>query len=109
MELLAVASGVGREVVRLTAEGDSALFQINFFQVIIAAANFFAESCRSFDSSLTRICSRGMSCSNHCNVFCTLAMRNSFVSIRFAPSQSALRMKASAHKSKGRFSLEWEC
>ena len=40
MELLAVASGVGRAVVRLTAEGDSALFQINFFQVIIAAANF---------------------------------------------------------------------
>jgi len=40
VELLAVASGVGREVVRLTAEGDSALFQINFFQVIIAAANF---------------------------------------------------------------------
>jgi len=40
VELLAVASGVGRAVVRLTAEGDSALFQINLFQVIIAAANF---------------------------------------------------------------------
>ncbi|HEX7949336.1 MAG TPA: F0F1 ATP synthase subunit B [Candidatus Limnocylindrales bacterium] len=39
MELLAVVTGVGREVVRLTAEG-SALFQINLFQVIIAAANF---------------------------------------------------------------------
>jgi F-type H+-transporting ATPase subunit b len=39
VELLAVATGVGREVVRLTAE-DSALFQINLFQVIIAAANF---------------------------------------------------------------------
>ena len=39
MELLAVAVGFGREVVRLTAE-DSALFQINLFQVIIAAANF---------------------------------------------------------------------
>jgi len=40
VEPLAVASGLGREVVRLTAEGDSALFQINLFQVIIAAANF---------------------------------------------------------------------
>ncbi|HEY6014800.1 MAG TPA: ATP synthase F0 subunit B, partial [Candidatus Limnocylindrales bacterium] len=39
MELLAVATGVGREVVRLTA-ADTALFQINLFQVIIAAANF---------------------------------------------------------------------
>jgi F-type H+-transporting ATPase subunit b len=39
VELLAVVTGVGREVVRLTAE-DSALFQINLFQVIIAAANF---------------------------------------------------------------------
>jgi F-type H+-transporting ATPase subunit b len=40
VELLAVAAGLGREVVRLTAEGDAALFQINLFQVIIAAANF---------------------------------------------------------------------
>jgi F-type H+-transporting ATPase subunit b len=40
VELLAVAGGFGREVVRLTAEGDAALFQINLFQVIIAAANF---------------------------------------------------------------------
>jgi F-type H+-transporting ATPase subunit b len=39
VELLAVVTGVGREVVRLTAE-DSALFQINLFQVLIAAANF---------------------------------------------------------------------
>jgi F-type H+-transporting ATPase subunit b len=39
VELLAVAAGVGRDVVRLTAE-DSALFQINLFQVVIAAANF---------------------------------------------------------------------
>ncbi|MEW5992646.1 MAG: F0F1 ATP synthase subunit B [Chloroflexota bacterium] len=42
MDLLAVASVVGREVVRLTAEeGGEALFQINLFQVIIAAANAF--------------------------------------------------------------------
>lgn len=41
MDLLAVASGFGREVVRLTAEGEAeALFQVNLFQVIIAAANF---------------------------------------------------------------------
>ena len=40
MDLLAVASVVGREVARLTAEeGGEALFQINLFQVIIAAAN----------------------------------------------------------------------
>ena len=41
MDLLAVASGLGREVARLTAEGEAeALFQVNLFQVIIAAANF---------------------------------------------------------------------
>jgi F-type H+-transporting ATPase subunit b len=41
MELLAVATGFGREVVRLTTEGEAeALFQVNLFQVIIAAANF---------------------------------------------------------------------
>jgi F-type H+-transporting ATPase subunit b len=41
VDLLAVASGLGREVVRLTAEGEGeALFQVNLFQVIIAAANF---------------------------------------------------------------------
>ena len=40
MDLLAVASVVGPETVRLTAAGDAeALFQINLFQVIIAAAN----------------------------------------------------------------------
>ncbi len=38
MDLLAVVSGVGDEVVRLNAE--EALFQVNLFQVIIAAANF---------------------------------------------------------------------
>lgn len=38
MEFLAVALGAGHEVVRLTAE--EAKFQINLFQVIIAAANF---------------------------------------------------------------------
>jgi len=38
VEFLAVALGAGHEVVRLTAE--EAKFQINLFQVIIAAANF---------------------------------------------------------------------
>ena len=38
MEFLAVAIGVGHEVVRLSAE--EAKFQVNLFQVIIAAANF---------------------------------------------------------------------
>jgi F-type H+-transporting ATPase subunit b len=42
VDLLAVASVVGREVVRFSAEeGGEALFQINLFQVIIAAANAF--------------------------------------------------------------------
>jgi F-type H+-transporting ATPase subunit b len=36
--LLAVATGIGHDVVRLTAESE-ALFQINLFQVIIAAVN----------------------------------------------------------------------
>ena len=41
MDLLAVASGFGQEVVRLTAEAAAEpLFQVNLFQVIIAAANF---------------------------------------------------------------------
>ena len=42
MDLLAVASGIAGEVVRLAAEeGEAeALFQVNLFQVIIAAANF---------------------------------------------------------------------
>jgi F-type H+-transporting ATPase subunit b len=39
VDLLAVASGIGHEVVRLNAEAEP-LFQINLFQVIIAAANF---------------------------------------------------------------------
>jgi len=38
VEILAVAIGAGHEVVRLTAE--EAKFQVNLFQVIIAAANF---------------------------------------------------------------------
>ena len=38
MEFLAVATGAGQEVVRLAAE--EAKFQVNLFQVIIAAANF---------------------------------------------------------------------
>ena len=40
MDLLSVAAGAGHEAVRLNAEGGEALFQINLFQVIIAAANF---------------------------------------------------------------------
>jgi F-type H+-transporting ATPase subunit b len=40
VDLLAVASGYGHEVVRLSAEGAAEpLFQVNLFQVIIAAAN----------------------------------------------------------------------
>jgi F-type H+-transporting ATPase subunit b len=39
VDLLAIASGVGRGVVPLNAE-TGALFQINLFQVLIAAANF---------------------------------------------------------------------
>jgi len=38
VEILAVAIGVGHDVVRLSAE--EAKFQVNLFQVIIAAANF---------------------------------------------------------------------
>jgi F-type H+-transporting ATPase subunit b len=40
VDLLAVASGIGHEVVRLNAPAAEPLFQINLFQVIIAAANF---------------------------------------------------------------------
>ncbi|MBA2382658.1 MAG: F0F1 ATP synthase subunit B [Chloroflexi bacterium] len=41
MDLLAIASGVAQEAVRLTAEAEGEpLFQINLFQVIIAATNF---------------------------------------------------------------------
>jgi F-type H+-transporting ATPase subunit b len=41
VDLLAVASGYGHEVVRLSAEAAAKpLFQVNLFQVIIAAANF---------------------------------------------------------------------
>jgi F-type H+-transporting ATPase subunit b len=42
VDVLAVASELGREVVRLTteAEGETALFQINLFWVIVSAINF---------------------------------------------------------------------
>ena len=41
MDLLAVASGLGHEVARQVAQAEAeALFQVNLFQVIIAAANF---------------------------------------------------------------------
>ncbi len=41
MDPLAVTSEIGREVVRLTTEAEGGpLFQVNLFQVIIAAANF---------------------------------------------------------------------
>ncbi len=42
MDILSVTSEIGREVVRLTTEAEAAapLFQVNLFQVIIAAANF---------------------------------------------------------------------
>jgi F-type H+-transporting ATPase subunit b len=40
VHLLAVATGLGGEVVRLTAEGETALFQVNLFWVIVSAANF---------------------------------------------------------------------
>ena len=39
MDLLSVASAAGHEAARLNAEAE-ALFQINLFQVVIAAANF---------------------------------------------------------------------
>jgi F-type H+-transporting ATPase subunit b len=39
VDLLAVAAGIGHELLRLDAESEP-LFQINLFQVIIAAANF---------------------------------------------------------------------
>ena len=42
MDVLAIATGIGREVVQLTAEagGEEALFQINLFWVIVSAVNF---------------------------------------------------------------------
>src|SRR5580693_8587476 len=46
-----------------------------------AAANCRADSCLSLDSSFTRILSRGISSSNQRRVFCTLAIRKSFVNI----------------------------
>jgi F-type H+-transporting ATPase subunit b len=41
VDFLAIAAGVGQQAARLTAEAEGeALFQINLFQVLIAAANF---------------------------------------------------------------------
>jgi len=40
VDFLAVATGAGRDVVRLAAEEGGALFQINLFWVIISAVNF---------------------------------------------------------------------
>ena len=40
MDVLAVASDVGRVVAQATAEGEGALFQINLFWVIVSALNF---------------------------------------------------------------------
>jgi F-type H+-transporting ATPase subunit b len=41
VDLLAVAVGFGREIVQLAQEGEAeALFQVNLFQVVIAATNF---------------------------------------------------------------------
>jgi F-type H+-transporting ATPase subunit b len=40
VEALAVAIGVGREIAKLTAETEPALFQINLFWVIVSALNF---------------------------------------------------------------------
>jgi F-type H+-transporting ATPase subunit b len=41
VDLLAVTSEIGREVVRLSTEAETGpLFQVNLFQVIIASANF---------------------------------------------------------------------
>ena len=40
MDVLAVASDVGRVVAQATAEGEGALFQVNLFWVIVSALNF---------------------------------------------------------------------
>jgi F-type H+-transporting ATPase subunit b len=40
VEVLAVATGAGRHVAQLAAEGEAALFQINLFWVIVSAINF---------------------------------------------------------------------
>jgi F-type H+-transporting ATPase subunit b len=40
VDVLAVASDVGRVVAQATAEGEGALFQINLFWVIVSALNF---------------------------------------------------------------------
>jgi F-type H+-transporting ATPase subunit b len=40
VDFLAIASGVAQQAAQVTADAEEALFQINLFQVIIAAANF---------------------------------------------------------------------
>ena len=40
MDVVAVASDVGRVAAQVTAEGESALFQVNLFWVIVSALNF---------------------------------------------------------------------
>jgi F-type H+-transporting ATPase subunit b len=40
VDILAIASGPGREVIQLAAEEGGALFQINLFWVIVSALNF---------------------------------------------------------------------
>ena len=40
MDILAVASGAGRDTIQLAAEEGAALFQINLFWVIVSALNF---------------------------------------------------------------------
>jgi F-type H+-transporting ATPase subunit b len=40
VDVLAVASDVGRVAAQVTAEGESALFQVNLFWVIVSALNF---------------------------------------------------------------------
>ena len=40
MDVLAIASDVGRVAAQVTAEGESALFQVNLFWVIVSALNF---------------------------------------------------------------------
>ena len=40
MDILAVATGAGRQVVELAAEEGAALFQVNLFWVIVSALNF---------------------------------------------------------------------
>ena len=48
MDLLTIASGVGHGAIALTAAAEP-LFQINLFQVIIAAANFATKTKRDLN------------------------------------------------------------